>query len=55
MDSSFSFRNIRQHRSKDPVLLTVDQELAERPRRRVPPVGLNRADPLEVGEKQDVE
>ena len=44
-----------QHRPKRPILLAIDQQFAERPRLRVPPVGLDRDDPLEVGEHQDGE
>ena len=44
-----------EHRSKHPVLLAVDQELGEGPRRGVPPVRADRIGPLEVGERQDVE
>ena len=38
-----------EHRSKDPVRLAVDQQLAEGSRLGVPPVGADRVDSVEVG------
>ena len=43
-----------EHRSERPVLLAVDQDLAERPHRRIPPLGLDHAHSLEVGEHEDM-
>ena len=44
-----------QHRPKDPVLLTVDQELGEGTTLRVAPELSDPVGSLEVGEHQDVE
>ena len=44
-----------EHRPEHPVLLAVDQQLAERPRRRIPLVAADRVGAVEVGEHQDVE
>jgi len=44
-----------QHRPERPVLLAVDEELAEGPGLGVPPVGADRVGPVEVGEHQDAE
>jgi hypothetical protein len=44
-----------EHRPERPILLAVDQQVGERPSRRVPSVGLDHAHSLEVREHQDVE
>ena len=45
-------RSIPTSPPKRPILLAVDQQFAEVPRLRVRPVGLDRADPLEVGSRR---
>jgi GNAT superfamily N-acetyltransferase len=53
---AFSFsQHPDEHRPQRPILLAIDQQLRERPRRRVPPVGANRVGPVEVGQHEDVE
>jgi hypothetical protein len=44
-----------EHRPDRPVLLAVDQQLAEDSRLGVPPVAADPVDPLEVREHEDVE
>jgi hypothetical protein len=44
-----------EHRPKGPVLLAVDQELGEGPRRGIPPLGADGVGPVEIRQHEYVE